>query len=59
MKTLGCDYVTCGQKATYKDYLYLKKVLKYNFEIIDGKITYTTQENTKAENLIDAPKETQ
>jgi ribosomal protein S27AE len=31
MKTLGCNTVTCGQKASYKDYQYLKKTLKYSF----------------------------
>jgi hypothetical protein len=46
MKNLGCNKVTCGQKATYKDYSYMKKTKKYNFKIVneDGerKITYST-----------------
>lgn len=51
MKNLGCNKVTCGQKATYKDYSYMKRSKKYNFKIEneDGerKIIYSTQHKNK------------
>jgi hypothetical protein len=41
----------------YKDYLYQKNVLKYNFKIENNQITYTTQDNNNQNNQQNAPSE--
>jgi methionyl-tRNA synthetase len=42
MKTVGCHNVVCGSKIAVKDFS-SKKVLKYNFQIRNGKIMFNTE----------------
>jgi hypothetical protein len=47
MKTFGCPNVTCGSGMNNKDFLIQKQVLKYNFKIENGRISYTTTDISK------------